>query len=202
MRRKALRCIADDYLVRTGWIDSFRTQQSFDGEGNPIPWVTYSAVHFLETRVRSGLKVFEYGSGNSTLWWVKHGAKVISCEHDRAWYHELHDRLSSSVSYHLLELKDGNGRPYVEAITHYKSEFQVVVIDGEDRVDCALNCLGALADDGVVIWDNTDRQEYKPGLDFLTQQGFRSLDFYGLGPVMTAPSLTTVFYRPENCLNI
>ncbi|MEX3008754.1 hypothetical protein [Hoeflea sp. TYP-13] len=202
MRRKALRFIADDYLTKTGWIDSFRSHQAFDGEGAPIPWVTYSAVHFLETRVRSGLKVFEYGSGNSTLWWVKHNAEVVSCEHDPEWYQHIHNRLPSTVSYHLYELKVGHRKPYAEAITQYKSEFQVVVIDGEDRVECGRNCVEALTDDGVIIWDNTNWEIYKPGLDFLTDQGFRRLDFYGLGPVMTAPSLTTIFYRSENCLNI
>lgn len=202
LRREAVKHIRGNYLGKTGWIDSYRTHLSIDGEGEPIPWVTYSAVHFLKTRSLSGLKVFEYGSGNSTLWWVKQGAQVVSCEHDPEWYRQMRDVLPPSVSYHFYDLNDGGSRPYAEAIKQYKSEFHIIVIDGEDRVDCGRNCVDALTDDGVIIWDNTNWEIFRPGLEFLTDQGFKRLDFYGLGPVMTEESLTTIFYRPNNCLKI
>ena len=36
--------------------------------------------------VRPNLRVFEYGCGNSSLWWAQRVEKVVSVEHDEAWY--------------------------------------------------------------------------------------------------------------------
>jgi hypothetical protein len=87
-------------------------------------------------------------------------------------------------------------------VLKYRNEFDIVVIDGRDRVSCARNSLGALKPDGVIVWDNADREEYRPGYQFLESNGFRRLDFAGLGPLNAYQSTTAVFYRDSNCLGI
>jgi hypothetical protein len=52
-----------------GWFRSFEEHASVDLNGNPVPFLTYSAVKFLERRIHPEISVFEYGSGASTLWW-------------------------------------------------------------------------------------------------------------------------------------
>ncbi len=54
----------------------------------------------------------------------------------------------------------------------------------------------------MVIWDNSDRSDYEEGYEFLLGQGFRRLDFYGLGPINVMASCTSVFYREQNCLGL
>ena len=68
-----------------GWFESLRTGVPCDRNGSPIPWISYPAVFILRDRVKSTFRVFEFGSGYSTLWWAKNVAHVTSCEHDADW---------------------------------------------------------------------------------------------------------------------
>ena len=42
-------------------------------------------MRLLERVAQPHLKVFEYGAGNSSLWWAARVAEVVSVEHDAAW---------------------------------------------------------------------------------------------------------------------
>src|SRR3972149_5458066 len=50
------------------------------------PWMTYPAVNWLQRRVRPGMRVFEWGMGGSTMFFLNTGAHVTSVEHDAAWH--------------------------------------------------------------------------------------------------------------------
>lgn len=65
-----------------------------------------------------------------------------------------------------------------------------------------MNSIKTLKDDGVIIWDNSDRVNYQEGYDFLLANGFKRLDFWGIGPVNSYSWCTSIFYRKENCLKI
>ena len=84
----------------------------------------------------------------------------------------------------------------------YVGKFDIVFVDGRDRARCLQNCLSALKEDGVVILDNAERQYYKAGTDFLIENGFRRIDFVGMGPVNIGAWSTAIFYRPNNCLRM
>ena len=188
------------YLSQVGWLRSFRTGESVDRAGRPLPWYPYAATAFLEQRVTRHMSVFEYGSGSSTLWWSERVSRVVSCEHDRDWYERLRPRLPPNVEYMHVELEPGGD--YSRAVSKYSCAFDVIVIDGRDRVACALNVPDALKPDGVIVWDDSDRQRYAPGCELLNAKGFARLDFTGLGPIRRQAWRTTVYYRPTNCLGI
>lgn len=192
-------CGRASYLERSGWFKSRQRRQPVDSQGEPIPWITYPAIHFLNGRVRPEMRVFEFGSGASTLWWARRVRSVTSCEHDLAWFERTRASVPSNVQ---LSHVAREGQQYSREILRYERAFEIVVIDGRDRVECAKNCLGALTADGVVIWDNSDREEYQPGFDFLLQHGFRRLDFTGLGPLVAFDWCTSIFYRDQNCLGL
>ena len=189
----------DSVLNTTGWMLSKRRREPLNREGQPIPWITYPSLSFLEPRIQRQMTVFEYGTGASTLWWSQRVDQVVACEHDRAWYERTRSMTPANVQLTLAPLAD---QQYAREILKYNRAFDVVVIDGRDRVRCALNCVGALRESGVVIWDNSDRQEYQPGYDFLVENGFRRIDFWGMGPINTYGWCTSIFYRAHNCLNI
>src|ERR1051325_11413300 len=140
------------YLKDKGWMGSVRDAMPLDASGRPIPWYTYGAIDFLDGRVKSNMRIFEYGSGNSTLWWSGRTRCVVSCEHDRAWHASMKARLPANVDYLLVELGD-DGR-YAKAITAHTEPFDIIVIDGRDRVNCAKASLASLKPDGVIVWDN------------------------------------------------
>lgn len=183
-----------------GWFRSFNEGRSVDKDGNPVPFITYPAIEFLSGRIHPEMSVFEFGSGSSTLWWASRVREVVACEHDPKWFLEIRSQARENVSviHHPLEY----GGAYSNAILNFKDRFDIVVVDGRDRVNCAKNCLGALKLDGVVLWDNSDRTKYEEGYRFLGDRGFRRLDFVGMCPIINERSQTSIFYRRENCLGI
>lgn len=72
-----------------------------------LPWITFGAIDFLNDLNLAGQNVFEYGSGGSTLYWLNHGAKCVSIEHDEAWYTRLQTELQANwhKDYTLLDYR-------------------------------------------------------------------------------------------------
>lgn len=188
------------YLEKKGWMASAVQRRPVGKKGAPIPWYTYACAHFLESRVTPDLDVFEYGSGHSTLWWARCARSVTSLEHDRAFFEEIGASLPSNVTY-LYHDVASNG-PYDSVVKAQGRAFDIIVVDGEDRVRCAIAGTEALSEAGVIVWDNADRSRYQEGYDFLHSKGFRRLDFRSHGPIWIKEWSTAIFYRRDNCLGI
>ena len=188
------------YLRQVGWFDSSSNRMPIDRKGRHIPWFTYGAVQFLEPRIKEWMTVFEYGSGNSTIWWSRRVSQVVSCEHDGDWYKRMIPELAGNVEYVHCDLQCGPA--YSKVILRYRGKFDIIVIDGRDRVNCAKNSLPALKPSGIVIWDNSNRKKYQDGYDHLTGNGFKRIDFAGLGPINAKGWCTSIFYRTANWLAI
>ena len=188
------------FLKSKGWFLSVDQNRPVDRNGDCLPWYTYAMITFLTERVTAEMSIFEYGSGNSTLWWSRRVSHVTSCEHDRHWYEEIKSKVPGNVNY-LFRDSNAEGS-YSKAIMDYNQAFDCIVIDGADRVDCARNCLDALKPDGVIIWDNTEIDDYREGYAFLVSRGFKRLDFWGLGPFNPYEWCTSIFYKEINCLGI
>jgi len=188
------------YLRSIGWLQSV-DDEAVDSASEAVPWYTYPAVAFLSGRVRPDLHVFEFGGGNSTLWWSRRVARVVTLEHDKEWYEKLLATVPVNVELKYAEA-DLDGA-YCRALTAYSREFDCVVIDGKDRLNCARNCLGALKDDGVIILDDSHGGNFREAYEqFFGEKGFRCLDFWGISPLETEETCTTVLYRDGNCLGI
>jgi len=190
------------YLVQTGWFNSSASYSSIDATKNPIPWLTYPAIDFLTPRIKSTFRVFEYGSGNSTLWWAPRVKEVIAVEHNTAWAKQVAAHIRHFSNAQVILEPNPASLQYAEAIQSQKGKFHIAVIDGSNRVECAEAALSCLTEDGVIIWDNSDRVEYKTGIASLKKAGFRQLEFTGLAPVNSNRMETSIFYRSKNCLGI
>jgi hypothetical protein len=189
------------YLKRVGWVQSNWAGAPIDAEGRPLPWLTYPAIHFLEQRIRPELTVFEYGSGQSTRWWARQVKAVHSVEDDAEWYRRIANDLPANAELRFAETAGG---AYARSIADRGVRFDVVVIDGSNRDECAHECVSCLSPDGVVIWDNTeDPALFQDGLGFLAANGFLRLDFFGMTPLNMDPHTTSVLYRRDaNCLGL
>jgi hypothetical protein len=187
-------------LYEDGWFRSNREHASIDANGEPLPWITYPAIEFIKRRVGSGMSVFEYGSGGSTRWWAKLVANVVSVEHDREWFSSLTTIELSNVELFQIDLIYGGD--YSKKVAAYRNHFDIVVIDGRDRVNCIKNCLGALKESGVIILDNSDRNQYAEGVDYLFKHAFRKIEFVGFCPIVNIKSETSIFYRSTNVFGI
>ena len=187
-------------LKDDGWFRSFREKESVDAQGNPIPWITYPAIEFLDKRINKQLSVFEYGCGNSTLWWASRVKEVISVEHDKRWYEKFAPIVPRNVTINHVALEYGGA--YAKEIAAYKKQFDIIVIDGRDRVNCAISALDSIKSNGVIIFDNSDRREYERGMKLLQHNGFRKIEFIGMCPIVNLKSETIIFYKDNNVLNI
>lgn len=189
----------DGFLYETGWKRSLYEGMPVDKSGNPIPWLTYSFIDFITERIKSESILFEYGSGNSTLFFAKKVAKVVSVEHDNAFYELLKNKMPENVNYNYCKLEEDK---YPAFIKKTNLKYDLIVIDGRQRVKCAINSVEYLKENGVIIWDNSLRLKYSEGIDFLHRQGFKRIDFRGLNPIGVNKTATSIFYKPNNILDI
>jgi hypothetical protein len=187
-------------LFEDGWFRSNREQASIDASGAPLPWITYPAIEFIRRRVKPEMSVFEYGSGGSTSWWANLVSHVVSIEHDRQWFERVSATRRDNME--LFQIDYVCGGEYSKKIASYEKRFDIVVVDGEDRVNCIKNCLGALTESGIVILDNSDRSLYADGMAFLFGYGFRRIEFVGFCPIVNYKSETSIFYRNNNIFGI
>lgn len=189
------------YLTPLGWTRSSASRTPVDEQGAPIPWFSYASIFFLKDRLTKDMSVFEYGSGNSTLWFSQRVGEVVSLEHDVAWYERMKRSLEKleGVTYIYRDLDSGD---YAAEVTKHKAAFDIIIVDGRQRVLCAKNSVAALTERGVIIWDNAEREVYQEGYEHLLSLGFRRLDFNSLGPINRYASTTAIFYKPGNCLGI
>ncbi|MEF8723081.1 MAG: FkbM family methyltransferase [Candidatus Accumulibacter delftensis] len=187
-------------LLEDGWFRSFREKKPVNSVGEPIPWLTYPALDFLEPRISPSLSVFEYGCGHSTLWWAARVRQLVAVEHDSSWIAAIRSRLPDTavVRHHALE----PAAHYVNAIVAEATFFDIVVIDGRHRNQCLHCAPQALSPRGVIILDNSDRPQYQPGSAYLQSLGFRHVDFSGLVPVVCWKSCTSIYYRDDNVLGL
>jgi predicted O-methyltransferase YrrM len=188
------------YLQASGWLNSRRLKMPVDAEDRPLPWWTYPVIDFLARRVRPDMDVFEFGSGNSTLWLAGRVDHVVAVEHHPRWAVRMAQHVPENVD--LLHVPLETDGDYCRTSARTGRRFDLVAIDGRDRVNCARQCLGALKEDGVIVWDDSQRKRYRPGFRFLARRGFRRLEFVGHGPMDSLPWETSVFYRDGNCLGI
>src|SRR5690606_35362994 len=130
---------------------------SIDAAGEPVPWFTYPAIEYLSRLDLRGKSVFEYGCGNSTRYWARHTAEVVSVEHDPLFYDAIKPQLPDNCELSLRRPAEA----YISSIDAYSTRngrqgFDVIVIDGHSRVRCAARAPHHLAPGGLVILDNAD----------------------------------------------
>ena len=188
------------YLANIGWFTSFDNQQALDRDGEPLPWVTYSFIDFIKTRLNKDLTIFEYGSGSSTLFYAKRVKRVVSVEHDEAWFNKIVK--SKPQNAEMIFSKLERGGEYSKKAATLGEKFDIIIVDGRDRVNCCINSIHALTPTGVIILDDSERKDYEEACVFLKKSGFKELPFTGISPGLFYLKATSVFYKTANCLHI
>ncbi len=188
------------YLATIGWFTAFDNHQAVDANNQPIPWVTYSFIDFIKERLHNNLTVFEYGSGNSTLFYAKKVKRVVSVEHDNAWYKKIVNEKAANAEMIFTKLEP-NGE-YSQKAKLLNEKFDVIIVDGRDRVNCCKHSVDALTENVVLVLDDSESEDYKEARIFLKNRGFRELSFSGISPGLFYKKATSVFYKKENCLDI
>ncbi len=188
------------YLDEIGWFNAFDSKSPVDQDNSPIPWVTYSFIDFIKDRLKPQHTVFEFGSGNSTYFYAKHAGAVVSVEHDKEWFDKIVSTKPQNAEMIYCELvTDGD---YCRMPLTLGKKFDIIIVDGRDRVNCCKQAVKAVSENGVVVLDDSEREFYKEGINFLLGSGFKELALTGISPGLFYRKATSVFYRPQNCLDI
>ena len=182
---------------QSGHFRSALAARALDRGGEPLPWYTYPMISFLQTKRFAGRTVLEFGAGQSTLWWARRADRVVALEDHSDWHSRLSGRVDQNVELHLV------GSRLEEAEGLFSGQrFDVIVIDGLDRLACADRALDLLAARGAVIFDNSDGHwggcegEY-PVLDLFREAGYSRIDFYGHAPGVIVPHCTSLLFRGD-----
>ena len=187
-----------NYLETSGWLNSLYSGKPINQEAKPIPWYTYPAIEFIENKIDSDFRIFEYGSGNSSLWWSERVTQVISIESDANWFGYIKENMPANVELYLIE----NDLEYASAINQYEDHsFDIIIVDGSNRNQCAEFAISKVKDQGFIIFDNTDDHRYAEGVNKLLEAGFVRIDFYGMIPSYLYKNCTSIFFKDIGLLS-
>ena len=184
------------------WREEFAMEKSIDEkvcldrDGNPIPWYTYPAIEYLSQFDYSNKKILEFGCGYSSLFWARRAEKVVSIEDDLNWF----ERWKKEFNEPNLDIRwRDEGEIYEHAAFEDKEKFDVIVVDGKRRWQCAEVAVKVLQDGGFIILDDSDRintsQEYVKAVEILRQADLLQVDFYGFCPMNNYTKTTSVFFK-------
>lgn len=174
---------------RLGQWRSIRAGLPVAADGTPLPWYTYPAIEYLSQFDFSACRVFEFGAGNSSLYWGRRALEVVTVENDPAWAERVRAGLRTGQSLLLRQRRD----EYVGALQEQAGTFDVIVIDGRWRHACAAVSPGRMRDGGLILLDNSDK--FPEAADALRGQGLFEVDFSGFGPVNHYSWTTSLFMR-------
>lgn len=190
--RLLLSLMHNGYLLEIGWFKTYFTKNSIDVKGNPIPWTTYSYIEFIKTYLKPNMRLFEYGAGNSTLFYAKYIKQLISVEHDLTWFNKIKTVISDNCK---LIFSDLSSDEYICPNDMKNNTFDIIIVDGRRRNECIAKCEAHIKESGIIILDDSEREDYMEGIEYLTKKGYKRLDFWGIAPRYFHNKCTTVFYK-------
>jgi hypothetical protein len=188
-------------LKEDGWFRSFHAQQPIDKNGNPLPWYCYSFIKFLAPRITPEMKVFEFGAGNSTLWYASKVKSITAVENNQEWVAKLTPLLPNNAKVIFRDIEKDK-ESYINEVKKEGILYDLIVVDGRRRNDCVMASLDCLSPKGVLVLDNAERQDYTPCRQFMLEKGFKCIDFHGMPVGSHINSITAIYYRPDNILDI
>lgn len=232
----------EGYLTEISWTESWQSQTGTQF-GKPIPWMTYPAIEFFRRSELFGKKprVFEFGSGSSTLFWAERAAHVYSVEDDERFWNSISEKakgreniqvdfvprysklkpgyeaivekvaalLPPLVASYKTETLEKHGiiwegwEAYCSRILNFPDQyFDVVVIDSKARSLSTALSIAKVKEEGIIVFDNSDRVEYNPLYKLLASQGFYRVDFWGPIPMRKYLSCTSIFSKSIEAISV
>jgi hypothetical protein len=180
-------------ILRTGYgyLESIKKWGGIDADGNEIPVYTYPTIEYLNQFDYSNKRVFEFGSGGSTLYWMRRAKEVVSLENNREWTEKLTPQLSKNA-----RVIHAEGKDYPLKIHEEAGSFDVIVVDSSGmRYDCAVEAIKKLSPGGMIILDNSDWHFNTASM--LKKSGLLQVDMSGFKPLYSHTGTTSIFFHRD-----
>jgi hypothetical protein len=156
----------------------------------PLPWYTYPAIEYLSQLDLKEKTVFEWGCGNSSLFYAKNAKEVFSIEDNHEWYEKI-----NAIKPGNLKLVYSTDDKYLNLISSFNRKFDIIVIDASQRIECSKIAAKYLASGGLIILDNSDW--YKNSAKIIRENNFIQVDFHGFGPLNNYTWTTSLFFSRD-----
>jgi hypothetical protein len=183
------------FSFESGHARSALRGRAVDREGAPLPWYTYPAVDLLRAKDLRDYRVLEFGAGQSTIWWAGQARSVVALEDDPTWCAQLTPLLPANVS---LRQVGGSPAAMSDALSN-EGPFDIVVVDGLDRLHAARLATELVAEEGAILLDNSEGYwgppPSRPIIDLFRRADFLRIDLYGYAPGVVLPHCTSLFFR-------
>lgn len=205
------------YVIYKHVFDIFKIF-SFQSE---LPWLNFAAIDFVNKYIENkvNLQIFEYGSGGSTLFFLKKGFNVATVEHCKTWYENVKNRIKQNecwenkwsvffiepeydgikqnsedilnpLMYKSADFTEYNFKKYVSSVDNYPDAyFDIILIDGRARPSCIMHAVAKVKPEGIVIIDNSERAYYFSEKTKTMLKGF-SLIFDAFSPITGVKTYT------------
>jgi len=164
-----------------------------------VPWLPLPCVEFLNKYLNITMHGFEYGSGHSTIFFAKRVGGLVSIESSIVFYNDTNNLIRHfDIKNTTLALEPGNNVYQFYISPFPDNYFDFVLVDGKNRVECLKFCHSKIKFGGILILDNSERPDYKPGIDLLG--GWKKQDFFPNGKEIEPGEpgwKCTVFKKPS-----
>jgi SAM-dependent methyltransferase len=137
-----------------------------------VPWFSWPAIDYLENYINRDMRIFEYGSGGSTLFFAKNGASVVSVEDAPEWCRKVRSvikqRKLSNVEIRYATFDKEKPELFCESeyLRALSEPYDVIVIDGSEdwpntivRPTCFAHAERYVAVDGIIVVDDAWRYD-------------------------------------------
>lgn len=159
---------------------------------NMLPWLNYATISFLESCKLSKKKVFEYGSGRSTIWFANQGAQVTSVESRKEWYDSV---VVATANFSCRVIYCDKPHTFADTILGYDAKYDIILIDSLQRAKCLSYAVDKIAHNGIIILDNSERVNLSLATIDILSQGFRMIRLKDHGPGREDRSTCYIFLR-------
>ena len=130
-----------------------------DPQIKPQLWLTPPVAAFV-TKLLSNItdaKILEFGSGCSTAFFAQYTPNLISIEHSAKWHQIVLDYLVKNKIQVDLRLITNNY--YQECETLPSNYFDLILIDGQHRMNCLRAARNLVKPGGVIMLDDSEMNE-------------------------------------------
>lgn len=141
-----------------------------------LPYMTNDEIVDLVSYITRDTEMLEIGGGNSTLFLSKLVKKLVTIEHNLEWSKTIQTNMKNSTTdwtLHVVEpgweqshpfqpAEEGQFDEYVNFISILDdNQFDVILVDGRDRVRCSVESIPKLKKEGVLlVHDFWNRKKY------------------------------------------
>lgn len=178
-------------LHEQGWQRSKAEYAAIDKDGQPIPWITYPAIEYLNQLDLTKKRILEWGSGNSSRYFAARCSEIISIEHNKEWFDSIQSTLAQNQKLFFSPLETYASFPQTLGL-----KFDMIIIDGMLRKECVDACFDLLSEGGLILLDNSER--YPDMCETIRNKSFFQIDFHGFGPINEYTSVTTLFFSADS----